>query len=191
MNRPVLQVIVASTRPGRVGPAFARWFTARAEADGWFDVEVVDLAELALPFLDEPEHPRLGRYRHEHTRRWSATVDRADAFVVCTPEYNHGYPAPLKNALDFLHAEWADKPVGFLSYGGVSAGTRSVQQLKQVVAALRMVPAVEAVTVPSAGSVVGPDGEVRATGAMDSAADAMLTELARLTARLRPVPAAS
>lgn len=191
MSRPVLQVIVASTRPGRVGPAFARWFTSRAEEHGGFDVEVVDLAEQALPFMDEPEHPRLGRYRHEHTKRWSATVQRADAFVFCTPEYNHGYTAPLKNALDYLHAEWADKPVGFLSYGGVAAGTRSVQQLKQVVAALRMVPAVEGVNVPFAASVVGPDGEVAPTGAMDSAADAMLTELARLTARLRPVPAAS
>jgi NAD(P)H-dependent FMN reductase len=191
VSRPVLQIVVASTRPGRSGPAFARWFAAAADSDGGFDVEVVDLAEVALPFLDEPDHPRLGRYRHEHTKRWSATVDRADAFVFCTPEYNHGYPATLKNAIDFLHAEWADKPVGFLSYGGVSAGTRSVQQLKQVVVGLRMVPVVESVTVPFASSVLGPDGEVSPTGAMDNAADAMLAELARLTARLRPVPAAS
>jgi NAD(P)H-dependent FMN reductase len=108
-----------------------------------------------------------------------------------TPEYNYGYNAVLKNALDFLHDEWADKPVGFLSYGGVAAGTRSVQQLKQVVTALRMVPVVEAVNVPFAAQFLDAEREVRANDAMILGAEGMLRELARLTALLRRLPAAS
>jgi NAD(P)H-dependent FMN reductase len=188
VDRPVLQVIIGSTRPGRIGEAFARWFVPLAEKHGAFDVEVVDLAELNLPFMDEPHHPRLARYQHEHTKGWSATVSRADAFVFVTPEYNYGYSAALKNAIDYLHQEWADKAVGFLSYGGVSAGTRAVQQLRQVLSALRMVTAVEAVTVPFAAQFLDDDREVQANDVMLTSAEAMLTELARLTARLRPVP---
>lgn len=190
MPRPVLQVVIASTRPGRIGPAFARWFVARAERHGEFEIEVIDLAEVALPFMDEPHHPRLARYQHQHTKDWSAIVNRADAFVFVTPEYNYGYNAVLKNALDYLHNEWADKALGFLSYGGVAAGTRSVQQLKQVVSALRMVPVVEAVNVPFAAQFLDDAREVRPNDVMNSSADAMLTELARMTARLRSTPAA-
>ena len=128
MDRPVLQVIIGSVRPGRIGEPFARWFVPIAEKHGAFEVELIDLAEVGLPFMDEPHHPRLRKYQHEHTKRWSATISRADAFVFVTPEYNYGYSAALKNAIDYLHHEWADKAVGFLSYGGVAAGTRAVQQ---------------------------------------------------------------
>jgi NAD(P)H-dependent FMN reductase len=128
---PKLHVILASTRPGRAGEPIADWFVERAAAHGAFDVELVDLAEVALPFMDEPNHPRLRRYTHEHTKAWSARVDSADAFVFVTPEYNYGLTAPLKNAIDYLHFEWQHKPVGFVSYGGVAAGTRAVQMLKQ------------------------------------------------------------
>src|ERR1700712_2192642 len=98
--------------------------------------------------FDEPHHPRFGRYEHEHTREWSATVDRADAFVFVTPEYNYGFNAATKNAIDYLHAEWRNKPVGFVSYGGGAAGTRAVQMLKLVVTALGMVPVLESVNIP-------------------------------------------
>jgi NAD(P)H-dependent FMN reductase len=89
-SRPVLEVVTASTRPGRVGRAFADWFIGVATGHGAFEVVDVDLAKVALPFLDETHHPKLGRYVHEHTRQWSATVARADAFVFVTPEYNYG-----------------------------------------------------------------------------------------------------
>ena len=190
MSRPVLQVVAASTRPGRRGLAVAEWVRRLAEEHGGFDVELVDLAEVGLPVFDEPHHPRQQRYVHQHTKDWSETVSRADAFVFVTPEYNYGYNAVLKNALDFLHDEWADKPVGFLSYGGVAAGTRSVQQLKQVVTALRMVPVVEGVNVPFAAQLLDADREVRANDAMILGAEAMLRELARLTVLLRQLPAA-
>ncbi|MGZ4626811.1 MAG: NADPH-dependent FMN reductase [Kineosporiaceae bacterium] len=186
MGRPVLQVVIASTRPGRIGEPFARWFVPIAEKHGAFDVEVVDLAAVNLPFMDEPKHPRLGQYQHEHTKRWSATVSRGDAFVFVTPEYNYGYNAVLKNAIDYLHHEWANKAVGFLSYGGVAAGTRSVQQLRQVLSALRVVTSVEAVNVPFAAQFLDEDREVQANDVMMVAAGAMLDELARLTALLRP-----
>ena len=148
MARPTLQIVVASTRPGRVGLPVAEWFRDRAVAAGNFEIDFADLAAIDLPFMDEPNHPRLRQYTHDHTREWSARVDAADAFVFVMPEYNYGLTAPLKNAIDFLHQEWAYKPVGLVSYGGVSAGTRAAQMVKQVVTTLRMTPVLEAVSIP-------------------------------------------
>ena len=183
--QPVLQVITASTRPGRIGVSFAEWFTRSAREHGGFDVEPLDLAEIALPFMDEPKHPKLRDYQHQHTKDWSATVDRADAFVFVTPEYNYGYNAVLKNALDFLSQEWADKAVSFVSYGGIGAGTRAVQQLKQVVTTLRMVPIFESVNISFAASKLDEDGRVIEDPLMDLAAVQTLDELLRVTRLLR------
>jgi NAD(P)H-dependent FMN reductase len=176
---PKLLVIIASTRPGRVGLPVAEWFVSRAEADGAFDVEVADLAVIDLPFMDEPEHPRFGRYAHQHTKDWSAIVDSADAFVLVTPEYNYGFNAPLKNAIDYLNREWRDKPVGFVSYGGVSAGTRAVQMLKQVVTTLSMHPLNEAVSIPFVTQFLH-DHRFEPNEQLEQAADAMLARLALL-----------
>ena len=183
-----LQVIVVSTRDERKGPLIADWFMGQARAHGQFSVELVDLREVALPLFDEPHHPRLQKYEHEHTRRWSAIVQRADAFVFVTPEYNFGTPPSLVNALDYLVKEWAYKPAAFVSYGGVSAGLRGVQMSKQMVGALRMVPVVEAVAIPSfpqhidAATGVFDPGEVQA-----QAATAMLNELVKLANALKPL----
>jgi NAD(P)H-dependent FMN reductase len=179
MDKPVLQVIVASTRPGRVGRAVADWVHGKAVASGLFEVELVDLAEVKLPFLDEPYHPRLKQYVNAHTKEWSATVDRADAYVFVTPEYNHSYPGVLKNALDYLHHEWQHKPAGFVSYGGVSGGTRAVAALRHVVSTLKMVPLLEGVIIPFVPQHLGEDGTLRPSDVMDAGADAMLAELAR------------
>lgn len=143
-----LQVFVCSTRPGRQGSSVGAWFNRVAAEHAKFDVEFIELADMGLPVFDEPRHPRFRQYEHEHTKRWSAVVDRADAFVFVTPEYNYGTPPSLINALDFLLQEWAYKPVGFVSYGGVSAGLRSVQMTKQVVTALSMMPLTQAVSIP-------------------------------------------
>jgi NAD(P)H-dependent FMN reductase len=183
---PKLHVILASTRPGRAGEPIADWFVERAVAHGAFDVELVDLAEVALPFLDEPNHPRLRRYTQEHTKAWSARVDRADAFVFVTPEYNYGLTAPLKNAIDYLHFEWQHKPVGFVSYGGVAAGTRAVQMLKQVVTTLKMVPIFEAVSIPFHTQFIDDEGALAANDTMIKAAAAMLDELVLAEAMLAP-----
>jgi NAD(P)H-dependent FMN reductase len=187
---PKLQVILASTRPGRAGEPIAEWFVARAAAHGAFDVELVDLAEVALPLFDEANHPRLRRYEHDHTKAWSARIDSGDAFVFVTPEYNYGYTAPLKNAIDYLHFEWQHKPVGFVSYGGIAAGTRAVQQLKQVVTTLKMIPLFEAVSIPFHTQFIDDEGRVQANEIMENAADAMLDELVLTEATLAPRRAA-
>jgi NAD(P)H-dependent FMN reductase len=184
---PTLTVIIGSTRPGRAGLPIAEWFVARARKHGGFRVEVADLAEIDLPLLDEPNHPRLHQYTKQHTRDWSARIERSDAIVFVTPEYNHGYPAAIKNAIDYLHQEWRDKPVGFVTYGGVAAGTRAMQQLKQVVTTLRMVSVVEAVNIPFHTQFIDDDGRVQANETMEQAADAMLDELSRLDGALRPL----
>ena len=189
---PTLTVILGSTRPGRAGQPIAEWFIERARAHGGFDVEVADLAEIGLPLLDEPNHPRLEQYTMQHTRDWSAIIDRADAVVFVTPEYNYGYPATIKNAIDFLHREWRDKPVGFVSYGGIAAGTRAVQQLKQVVTTLRMVPVFDSVNIPFHAQLIK-DGTFEANDLLNQAADTMLDELVRLETALHPLrtPAAA
>src|SRR3954470_20976465 len=125
-----LQLFVAATRDGRKGPAVGAWAIEQARAHGKFDVEVVDLRDVDLPLLDEPRHPRFAKYEHAHTKAWSATVSRADAFVFVTPEYDFSPPASPINALQYLSQEWAYKPVAFVSYGGVSGGTRGVQMTK-------------------------------------------------------------
>lgn len=182
---PKLNVVVASTRPGRIGYPVAQWFVDLAREHGGFDVELVDLAEVNLPLLDEPNHPRLGQYVHDHTKRWSASVDAADAFVFVTPEYNYGMPASLKNAIDYLHTEWQYKPVGFVSYGGISAGTRAVQMTKQVVTTLKMTSAAEAVSIPFVSQFLDDDGAIQANEIMESSAKGCSTSSCATRTRWR------
>ncbi|MEV4844678.1 bifunctional NAD(P)H-dependent oxidoreductase/GNAT family N-acetyltransferase [Micromonospora matsumotoense] len=180
--------LTCATRPGARGPAVSRWLvdaiTPRAAA---LDVEIVPVAlgDLELPFLDEEESPPSGDYRHEHTRRWSAIVDAADGFIAVTPEDNHAMPATLKNALDYLGSEWAWKPIGFVSYGHTSAGTRAVQHAKQVVTALRMVPLGATVAIRIGDAVQ--DHRLRPDIGRDAAGVALLDELVRLAHALRPM----
>ena len=187
---PKLHIIVASTRPGRVGLPVARWFREQAVGYDRFDLQWVDLAEWNLPFMNEPHHPRLRQYTHDHTRRWSALIDAADAFVLVMPEYNHGFTAPLKNAIDYLVHEWTYKPVGFVTYGGVAAGTRALQLLKPVLVGLKMTPIVEAVNIPFVSQLIK-DGQLEATESMAQAARTMLAELERYEQALRPLRQAS
>lgn len=184
---PTLAIIIGSTRPGRAGLPIAQWFAERATAHGAFEIDLIDLAEVNLPMLDEPNHPAMRQYTQQHTRDWSARIDAADAVVFVTAEYNFGYPAPLKNAIDYLWHEWNDKPAGFVSYGGVAAGTRAVQQLKQVITTLKMLPVVENVNIPFFAEFMGDDGRVHANSEMDEAATAMLNELVRTNGALGPL----
>ncbi|MEP6617394.1 MAG: NAD(P)H-dependent oxidoreductase [Ginsengibacter sp.] len=180
-----LKVIIASTRPGRKGPSLASWMFEKARISPGFNTELLDLAEINLPFLDEPEHPRFQKYHHDHTKKWSSMIDSADAFIFVTPEYNYGYPAPLKNALDYLYNEWNYKPVAFVSYGGVSGGTRSVQMLKQVVTAQKMVPVVEAVNVPFFTKYINGQGEFIPDEPIQKGAELMLKELLKWAENLK------
>jgi NAD(P)H-dependent FMN reductase len=180
---PQLQVVIASTRPGRAGLPVGRWAAEAAAKHGGFNVELVDLEETRLPLLDEPHHPRMRRYTKDHTRRWSETVSRADAFLFVTPEYNYGPPPALLNAVNFLHDEWAYKPVAFVSYGGVAAGLRSVQAVKQVLTTLRMVPIPEGVAIPFVFEHLSATG-LTPPAPVAAAVDPMLDELLRWTSAL-------
>lgn len=181
---PRLQIIIASTRPGRVGPAIADWFNERAVHHGGFEVDVVDLAEINLPFLDEPEPPMTGRYVQQHTRDWSARVASADAFTFVMPEYNYGFNAALKNAIDFLHHEWQYKPVGFVSYGNTSAGLRAVQMIKQVVTTLQMMPVTTSVALHYIREQLDDEGRLKPSEDRDEDAKDLLDETLRLTTAL-------
>ncbi len=185
--RPKLVVLIASTRPGRVGLPVGQWVYQRAVEFAGFDVKLVDLAELDLPFLDEPKHPAQGDYVHDHTRSWSAIVEDADAFVFVFPEYNHGITAPLKNAIDFVSKEWAFKPVGLVSYGGQSGGLRAAQMVKQIVAPLKMVSITEAVTLPFVKESIDEAGRFAPEERVTNAAITMFHALQRWATALQPM----
>src|SRR5262249_23770747 len=153
-------------------------FFEAAQRHGKMQATLVDLAHVNLPLLDEPEHPRFARYQNAHTKAWSATIAEADAYVFVTPEYNHGAPASLINALDYLHLEWLYKPAGFVSYGGIAAGTRAVQMLKLKVTALKMMPMFESVPIPFFSQHIA-DGVFKPTDTHEGAAAKMLDELDR------------
>lgn len=130
-------IILGSTRPGRLGEQVARWVYGQAKSRSDAAYELVDVADYELPLLDEPVPPSQGKYSKEHTKRWAAKIGSLDAFVFVTAEYNHGIPGALKNAIDFLYAEWNDKAAGFVSYGSL-AGARSVEHLRGVMAELQI-----------------------------------------------------
>jgi NAD(P)H-dependent FMN reductase len=191
VSQPKLLIIISSTRPGRIGVPVANWFVEQARAHGGFEVELADLYELDLPLLDEPNHPRLRQYIKPHTRAWSERVEGADAVVFVTAEYNHSYTAALKNAIDYLHHEWRHKPLGFVSYGGVAAGTRAMQALKPVAIALALVPVVAAVNIPFVQQFLSDDGTIVGNDVMVDAASAMLDELMTMHGALAPLRAAT
>ena len=147
-HTPRIQVILGSTRQGRAGEQVARWFADLAAQRDDIDVELVDLRDWPLPFFDSPTSPKRELSDDPRVRAWSAKVAEADGYVLVTPEYNYGYPAVLKNALDHLYYEWNDKPVGFVGYGGMAGGIRAVQQLRQVVVELGLVQTHAQVIIP-------------------------------------------
>ncbi len=122
---------------------------------------------------------RPAKYTHDHTKEWSALVEGSDAFVFVTPEYNYAFNAALKNAIDDLYAEWQHKAAGIVSYGGVAAGTRATQMLKQVLTALKIMPVPEAVNIPFVREFLDEDGRFKPAEAMDASATAMLDKLLR------------
>lgn len=183
---PRLHVIIASTRPGRVGGAVGHWFHEVALRSGRFEAVLVDLMDAGLPVYDEPHHPRLQRYQHEHTRRWSESVAAADAFVFVTPEYNYGPTPALLNALNYVYVEWNYKPAAFVSYGGVSGGIRAVQMTKLVLTTLKMVPIVEQVTIPMVSERVR-DNVFHPADVHLQSAELLLRELHRWTEALKPM----
>ncbi|MDO5642758.1 MAG: NAD(P)H-dependent oxidoreductase [Paracoccus sp. (in: a-proteobacteria)] len=183
-----LNVILTSTRPGRVGKPVADWFFGHAtEKPGDFaQVILSDLAEINLPLLDEPNHPRAQKYTKDHTKRWAEIVDGSDAFVFVLPEYNFAPPPGFFNAVDYLALEWGYKPASFVSYGGVSGGLRSVQVAKTVLTTLKVMPIPEQVAVPMVFEHLG-DGRFDAPKIAVDSADAMIAELGKWAGALKPL----
>jgi NAD(P)H-dependent FMN reductase len=180
-----LKIITSTVREGRKGRIIADWITALAKESGHFEVELLDIAEIDLPPMTEPNHPRLQNYKYEHTKKWSAKIAEADAFVIVLAEYNFGFPAPIKNAIDYLFNEWKNKPVGFVSYGGISDGTRAAQMLKQVVTAISMMPLAESVAIPAFTNYINGQQKFAASEQLDKAAKTMLHELEKWSAALK------
>ncbi len=174
-----LKIITASVRPTRKGPVVTEWIAETARQHGSFNVEVLDLAEIDLPIMNEPHHPRLRKYENEYTRKWSSKIDEADAFIFVTAEYNHTYPASLQNALQYLSHEWAYKAAGIVSYGGVSAGTRAFKDLKSDLSTFSMAPLVQAVHIPFFTQFINEEDVFIPNDVLEKSAEVMLNELAR------------
>jgi NAD(P)H-dependent FMN reductase len=133
-----IAIVLGSTRPGRRGEPVARWVLEQATARGDADYELLDLADFPLPHLDEPLPPSMGRYEFDHTKTWSDAVDDFDGYVFVTPEYNRAPSGVLKNALDYLYAEWNDKAAGIVSYGAAASGLRAAEALRLVLGELQI-----------------------------------------------------
>jgi NAD(P)H-dependent FMN reductase len=132
-----IAIIIGSTRPGRNGEAVAKWVSEIAQQRRDAEFELVDIKDFDLPLLDEPMPPIMGQYTKPHAKAWAAKIGSFDGYVFVTPEYNHGIPGALKNAIDFLYHEWVNKAAGFVSYGG-AGGARAVEQLRLVLAEVQM-----------------------------------------------------
>ena len=137
MNAFRIAVIIGSTRPGRNGEAVANWIYKIAQKRSDAEFELVDIRDFNLPLLDEPMPPSMGQYSKPHTKAWAARIGSFDGYVFVAPEYNHGISGALKNAIDFLFAEWNNKAAGFVSYGG-AGGARAVEQLRLVLAEVQI-----------------------------------------------------
>lgn len=184
-----IQVIIGSTRQQRFGDKPAKWIFEELKKKEGIEAELIDLRDWQLPFFDEPVSPGMFAmtkkdYVNELAKKWAKKVGEADGYIIVTPEYNHGYSAVLKNALDYVYNEWNNKAVSFLSYGGVSGGTRAVQQLRQVVIELQMHPIRNSVHIPLYWTQLDEKGNLKTDSLKDSA-NAMIDQLIILTKTLK------
>lgn len=164
-----IKVIIGSTRQNRFSEYPARWIYEEAKKASDTDVELLDLRDYPLPFFNEPMSPAMvkdGVYPNEIARTWAEKIREADAFIMVTPEYNHSASGVLKNALDYIYAEWNNKPVGFIAYGGVG-GARAVEHLRGIAVELQMAPIRNAIHIPQHWNMLDENGKLKA-GALDS-----------------------
>lgn len=176
-----VKVIVGSTRPGRFSEKVLPWLKAELVKDDQFNVEVLDLLDYPMPYFDFPMSPAYiqnGEYPSEAVRAWAKKIDEADAYIMIAPEYNHGYSAVLKNALDVVYGEWNNKAVGFISYGSVGGG-RVVEQLRQVAVELQMASTRAAVHIQAPWLLSNEDGSLK-DAALDPYHHSLVDMLAQL-----------
>ena len=174
-----IQFILGSTRDGRSGEKIFNWLKEQVSKNKGFkaEAEFIDLKEWDLPFLKDAVSPSMGKYSDPLVIKWSEKIDSADGYVFITPEYNHGYSAVLKNALDLIYKEWNNKPLAFVSYGGISGGTRAVQQLKQVVIELQMFPIRNAVAIPMIWQAFDEKGQLKNVESYNQSLQPMLENI--------------
>jgi NAD(P)H-dependent FMN reductase len=183
-----LKIITSTVRPGRKGPLVADWILQQVNNSGLFETELLDLAVINLPLMNEPVHPIMKQYEHEHTRQWSAKIDEADAFIFVTAEYDYNYPAPLRNAIEYLMHEWAFKPAGVVSYSiGPFAGVRAVAHLKADLLALRTIAIPEVVNIPSLNQFIDEEGKFTPNEQLTQAAATMIRQVLRWTKGLKVI----
>jgi NAD(P)H-dependent FMN reductase len=179
-----LEVIITSTRPGRIGDSIGKWIAEFAKKHSQFEISLTDLAELSLPIFDEPNHPRLAQYTKEHTKKWSKIIDAADAFIIVTPEYNFTMPSSLLNAVTFLSNEWKYKPIAFVGYG-VNGAVRAIQTEKTLFVNFNAMPISPSVNL---SGVFRPAVETfKSEEKHVQAAENMLTELHKWAEALLPL----
>ena len=182
-----IKIIMGSTRQGRLSEKPAKWIFEEAKKNPDLNVDLLDLRDFPLPFFEEATSPGMmpaGEYfSNPIAIKWRDKIKEADGFIIVTPEYNHGYPAVLKNALDYVYFEWNKKPVGFVSYGGV-AGARSVEQLREVSIELQLVPIRNAIHIPNIWSLLDESGNLK-TETLQKSADNFLTQLIWWTKTLK------
>jgi NAD(P)H-dependent FMN reductase len=157
-----IQVIIGSTREGRKGEKVAKWVFEKLNADKRYSAELIDLRDYPLEFYHDEMTPGKinGNYDSETARRWTSKIREADGYIFVTPEYNHGYPGVLKNAIDYGYNEWTNKPAAFVSYGGMAGGVRAVEQLRLVLIELQMAPIQQAVPITKIRSAFNENGEL-------------------------------
>lgn len=183
-----LKVITSTVRPGRKGPIIAKWIAEQAQASGFFNVEVLDVGEINLPVMNEPVHPIMKQYTHEHTKAWSAKIDEADAFIFVTAEYDYSYPAALKNALEYLVQEWSTKPAGVVSYSiGPFAGVRAAKELRNDLLSLKCISLSEMVNIPLIDESIAEDGSFNPKQQIIKATNTMLPALNKWTKGLEMI----
>jgi NAD(P)H-dependent FMN reductase len=186
-DKPLIKVILGSTRPGRFGEQPARWIMDLAKEHSEARFELVDLQEINLPFLDEPKPAMYGEYTHEHTKRWSKIIDEADGFIFVTPEYNSGVPAPFKNAVDYLFAEWKHKPVAFISYGAVVGGVLSVNNWRSIFAYLDLIGLSDHLLFNEYWKQLDEEGKLAPTQEQVAKGHKLLTNISFWATKLEPI----
>jgi NAD(P)H-dependent FMN reductase len=184
---PLIKVILGTTRDARFGAKPAAWLMELAKEHPEATFELVDLKEVNLPLFDEPIPPLMGDYRHDHTKKWAEIVGEADGFVFVTGEYNFSIPASLKNAIDYLAAEWRYKPVAFVSYGASAGGQLAIQHLRQIGGNTGYIPLQDTVAFANYWTQLSETGELQATDAQVASAHKLLKNIAFWADKLKPV----
>lgn len=176
-NNIKVQIILGSTREGRQGEKVAKWIHELALKRNDFKTESIDLKDWNFSFLHDQSPPSLGKYSDPIVQKWAEKINEADAYIIVTPEYNHGYSAVLKNSLDVIYKEWNNKPVTFVSYGGFVGGSRAVEQLRQVAIELQMAPIREAIFIPFVWEAFNEQGILKNLEEYNKRAESMFNQL--------------